>query len=175
MPASRCAGTFHSAIFNVDPTARIEKLVHRHKIRGIFYQGDSRQLFIKGIRTILKGETWLSRRVLSKCVLTSEKEREADRQALTPLSKREKEVLRLVALGLSNDEIADKMNLSPHTVKTHCIMCTRKSACPTACRPPSGKRIICVEGFHRKTEGKWLRNCGVQVSGTRRKTKDKVS
>ena len=115
----RCAGTFHSAIFNVDPTSRIEKLVHRHKIRGIFYQGDSRQLFIKGIRTILKGETWLSRRVLSKCVLTSEKEREADRQASTPLSKREKEVLRLVALGLSNDEIADKMNLSPHTVKTH--------------------------------------------------------
>ena len=38
---------------------------------------------------------------------------------MTPLSGREKEVLRFVAVGLGNDEIANKLNLSPHTVKTH--------------------------------------------------------
>jgi DNA-binding NarL/FixJ family response regulator len=37
----------------------------------------------------------------------------------TPLTAREVEVLREVALGLSNAEIADKMFLSEATVRTH--------------------------------------------------------
>jgi DNA-binding NarL/FixJ family response regulator len=36
-----------------------------------------------------------------------------------PLSKREIEVLRLVTAGLSNREIAEKLYLSPGTIKTH--------------------------------------------------------
>ncbi len=35
------------------------------------------------------------------------------------ISKRELEVLELIALGLSNQEIADRMFVSPNTVKTH--------------------------------------------------------
>ena len=93
--------------------------MRKHKVRGVFYQKDTRQVFLKGMQAILKGDMWLSRRLLSKCVLRSNKEYEADAHVVTPLSGREKEVLRLVALGLSNDEIAEKMRLSPHTVKTH--------------------------------------------------------
>jgi len=108
-----------SALFNVDPILPVEKLVRKHKVRDVFYQKDDRQVFLKGMRTILKGDMWLSRRLLSKCVLRSNNENEADAHGMTPLSGREKEVLRLMAEGLGNDEIADKLNLSPHTVKTH--------------------------------------------------------
>jgi DNA-binding NarL/FixJ family response regulator len=37
----------------------------------------------------------------------------------SPLSAREVEVLRLVALGLADKEIADRLHLSPHTVHRH--------------------------------------------------------
>jgi LuxR family maltose regulon positive regulatory protein len=43
----------------------------------------------------------------------------ASEEVMEPLSEREVEVLRLVAAGLSNREIADKLYLSPGTIKTH--------------------------------------------------------
>jgi DNA-binding NarL/FixJ family response regulator len=42
------------------------------------------------------------------------------------LSEREREVLRLVASGLTNVRIAEALFLSPHTVRTHVRNCLRK-------------------------------------------------
>ena len=111
--------TFHPVLFNVEPMSCIENLIKRNNVRGIFYRQDSRQIFLKGMQTILKGNAWLPRRLLSACVLSANWGGESDAHNKIPLSGREKEVLRLVATGLSNDEIAEKMCLSPHTVKTH--------------------------------------------------------
>jgi DNA-binding NarL/FixJ family response regulator len=44
----------------------------------------------------------------------------------TPLSAREREVLVLIASGATNREIADRLYLSPHTVKEHASSLYRK-------------------------------------------------
>lgn len=40
-------------------------------------------------------------------------------QAALGISPREREVLELLAAGLSNKQIAERLHVSPHTVKTH--------------------------------------------------------
>jgi DNA-binding NarL/FixJ family response regulator len=76
---------------------------------------------ITALRVVMHGDALLSpavtRRLISEFVA-----RPPDR--LTPvgmerLTKREREVVALVAHGLSNDEIAETMVLSPTTAKTH--------------------------------------------------------
>jgi two-component system response regulator NreC len=42
-----------------------------------------------------------------------------DRKGYEGLSEREREVLSLIAEGLTTAQIADKLFLSPHTVQTH--------------------------------------------------------
>jgi LuxR family transcriptional regulator of csgAB operon len=108
-------------LFNVLPERNIETLAVKHGVRGIFYRGDSFSVYKKGIQTILKGQRWFSRMVLEKCLLefetgTSTKE-SAGEQAL--LTFREQQILSMIATGLRKDDIADSLNISPHTVKTH--------------------------------------------------------
>jgi DNA-binding NarL/FixJ family response regulator len=118
--------TLFAALFNVDPGFRIENLVNLHKVRGIFYREDSRQVFLKGIQTILNGQLWLSRRIMSECALVAGEKSSTGETGVKQLSDREKEVLKLVVMGFGNQEIADRMHISPHTVKTHLYKIYRK-------------------------------------------------
>jgi DNA-binding NarL/FixJ family response regulator len=48
-----------------------------------------------------------------------EEVRLVDRKPEAPLSRREIEILQRVAYGATTKEVADKLGISPHTVKTH--------------------------------------------------------
>jgi NarL family two-component system response regulator LiaR len=64
---------------------------------------------------------WAGLRLTRKKVIIASADFKLDEEALVKLgiSKREKEVLELIAGGLSNQEIADKLFVSLNTVKTH--------------------------------------------------------
>jgi DNA-binding NarL/FixJ family response regulator len=47
---------------------------------------------------------------------------------ISRLTPREQEILSLVAQGLSNHDIAERLVLSPHTVKTYCLRMYQKLA-----------------------------------------------
>jgi len=79
---------------------------------------------VEVMRTILAGQTWiqpeLMQQLYAEFVRTPEAAplaaESADTTGLTP---RQMEVLRLVAQGLRNSEIADQLVISEQTVKTH--------------------------------------------------------
>lgn len=64
---------------------------------------------------------WAGLRLTRKKIVVASPDFLLDETALEKLgiSKREKEVLDLIAIGLSNQEIADKLFVSLNTVKTH--------------------------------------------------------
>jgi len=71
------------------------------------------------IRAIKSGESVLHPNIIAKLlkrVTTVPVEKHKDSELLTD---RESEVLRLVALGMSNKEIADRLSLSQRTIKAH--------------------------------------------------------
>jgi DNA-binding NarL/FixJ family response regulator len=76
---------------------------------------------LAGIRAVAAGDALLSprvtRRLIAEFALRSRAARSADH--LAPLTSREREVVALVGEGLSNDEIAARLVVSPATAKTH--------------------------------------------------------
>jgi DNA-binding NarL/FixJ family response regulator len=77
---------------------------------------------ISGIRLVAQGDALLSPKAvrgLMNRFLAEPTVGEAAGSQLDVLTTREREIVGLVALGLSNDAIADRLVLSPLTVKTH--------------------------------------------------------
>ena len=105
--------------FNVDSNCGLEQITHLKKMWGIFYQDDSRSVFIEGMRVILNGGKWFPRRQGASSDPISVLQHQPSEQLLSSLSPREKEILQIVAMGVSNKEIASKLTISLHTVKTH--------------------------------------------------------
>jgi DNA-binding NarL/FixJ family response regulator len=61
----------------------------------------------------------LTRRLVERFVLNAPASAAAERSRLAALTDREREVLALVARGLANGEIADRLFVGETTVKTH--------------------------------------------------------
>ncbi|WP_304451436.1 response regulator transcription factor [Nocardiopsis sp. YSL2] len=79
---------------------------------------------IAGVRTVARGEALLApsvtRRLIGEYALRIRPADPAPPAArLGPLTEREHEVLLLIAEGLSNGEIAERMTIAHETVKTH--------------------------------------------------------
>jgi DNA-binding NarL/FixJ family response regulator len=88
---------------------------------GFLLKGGEPAELLRAIRTVAAGEALLAPSVTRRLISAF-----ADRPAPAPppdgldeLTPREHEVLRLVAAGLTNLEIAAELHLSPYTAKTH--------------------------------------------------------
>ncbi|MEV4145175.1 response regulator transcription factor [Amycolatopsis sp. NPDC049691] len=88
---------------------------------GFLVKDTEPEELIHAVRVVARGDALLApsitRRLISE--FAARVTRPAPAPALDRLTDREREVLSLVAAGLSNDEIARELTLSPATAKTH--------------------------------------------------------
>ncbi|THB75272.1 MAG: hypothetical protein D3926_20490 [Desulfobacteraceae bacterium] len=61
----------------------------------------------------------LEKKIEALSLVKSELQQEANQELPSPLSRREVQVLQMLALGSTNMEIAHALHISPHTVKSH--------------------------------------------------------
>ena len=79
-------------------------------VLGAVVKDSSSETLIEAIRTTARGEKFISREIADTLA----------EQRLTPaISDRQKDILRLVAKGFNNDEIAERIGITRHGVKAH--------------------------------------------------------
>ena len=90
--------------------------------RGIFSRHDSVEILSKCIRSVREGQIWANSEQMTfavEALATSPMVRVVDANGLSLLSKREMDVVRSLAEGLTNREIAERLGLSQHTIKNY--------------------------------------------------------
>ena len=90
---------------------------------GFLGKGSRPEVLVEAIRTVARGDSLLSpaatRGLIARFLTQNAPGPEAVPGLADALTEREREIVALVATGMSNAEIADHLTLSPLTVKTH--------------------------------------------------------
>ncbi len=67
---------------------------------------------------------------------------EAIREVRPPITQRQREVIELIAAGCSNDEVGEKLGISPRTAKAHCDILRQKLGVARRRQIPVAYRLI---------------------------------
>ena len=81
------------------------------------------------IQNVMSGDTYFSNELLRKIINNFGRANSTKQTALENLTEREIEILQLICLGLSTDQIAEKLFISPKTVKSHKSNLLEKTVC----------------------------------------------
>ena len=111
--------SIYIAIFNLNYGTGVEKIALGKHVTGFFYKNDNLNMVLKGIEKILKGDLWISRDILTEFAFSNIKQKLYYIQKDTKLTQREIEILKLLSIGVTNEEIAEKTFITLNTVKTH--------------------------------------------------------
>ena len=133
---------FRVALINLDSKLDIEAEMLRRGVRGVVNANAAPNLLIRFISAVIAGELWFPRNLVSRCILESRgqinagqicKKHENYTSASSlpvTLTVREREVLFEVGIGSTNEQIADRLFISQHTVKSHIYRIFRKINVP---------------------------------------------
>ncbi len=89
---------------------------------GYLLKNSKKEEFEEAIESVLKGKKYLSREISDQMIndlLHQHSGRRNEKNAEIHLTKREIEIIQKIADDMSNQEIADELNISLRTVETH--------------------------------------------------------
>lgn len=114
------------AAFNVRGEDHAVELLSSLNLQGIFYRNDSIELICKGIEALRNGSLWMSRALMSRMIQLLRRQQMNSYRPACGLTQRELEIIGLLGTGATNSEIAEKLFVSEHTVKSHLYNIFRK-------------------------------------------------
>lgn len=100
-------------------------------VQGYILKNAGKQQLLDAVKAVSAGENYFSKEATNAIIdaLANKKKAKQRLTVETPLSNREKEVLKLIVDELSNQEIADKLFISVRTVETHKHNMLEKTGC----------------------------------------------
>lgn len=104
-------------LISINETAEDVRRALEAGVRGYVPKSCEQDAIVDAIRSVASGKDYLPSQLARRL---------AERNAIVGLSNREVEVLRLIAKGRTNKEIASELGLSTDTVKTHITHLMRK-------------------------------------------------
>ncbi len=88
-------------------------------VDGYVIKTSAKEEFLAAIRSVAAGKQYFGDRLTGALIGALRGENEKVLGGDPPISEREKEILRLIAMEFTTNEIADKLFLSHYTVETH--------------------------------------------------------
>lgn len=112
------AQPLYAALINARQNSEHEELLDWPCISGLFFVDTDQEQLLRGLECLIRGEYWVPRRLLHHFL---QKNRRAPqlRQNEIKLTKRERQILRLIKDGATNQDISTALQVSEHTVKSH--------------------------------------------------------
>lgn len=105
----------------------IIKLLTTHKLYGVISTSTGTKMFRKALETVHSGQAWIEhdkiRALFHECSPATQPLNRVS------LSRKEREIVLLIAEGRKNREIAGRLNISERTVKTHLSHIFKKANC----------------------------------------------
>jgi DNA-binding NarL/FixJ family response regulator len=101
------------------------KQIFRSGAKGYLLKNSDKQTIVKAVETVMHNEEYMDdaiKKILLQESITGQRRSIFE----VPLTKREKEILKLIADGLSSQEIADSLFISLRTVETHRLNLNQK-------------------------------------------------
>ncbi|MEV4541271.1 response regulator transcription factor [Micromonospora echinaurantiaca] len=90
---------------------------------GFLLKDTDAEGLVAAVRTVARGEGFIApavtRRLITAFAATAPAASAATRAAVAALTRRERDVLACLGLGLSNQQIADRLSMAESTTKTH--------------------------------------------------------
>lgn len=96
----------------------VKKMVDEFEVEGYLMKNCGRTILINAIEEVLSGNRYYDPTIESVIQAGYKQDFEIEDDTIK-LSEREIEIIRMIALGMTSQQIADELFLSPYTVQTH--------------------------------------------------------